>query len=114
MTPHYLKVNIPPTRAPLHGCNNLNRYHNVFCNTARYMNSFFPDAVKIWNDIGEEFHACNSIEIFKNNINKLIRPPSKSIYSVHNPKGLKYIFQLRIGLSSLKSHKKNHKFHKFS
>ena len=92
MSPHYLKVNIPPTRAPLHGCNNLNRYHNVFCNTARYMNSFFPDAVKIWNDIGEEFHACNSIEIFKNNINNLIHPPSKSIYSVHDPKGLKYIF----------------------
>ncbi len=74
------------------------------------MNSFFPDAVKIWNNIGEEFHSCNSIEIFKNNINKLIRPPSKSIYSVHDPKGLKHIFQLRIGLSYLKSHKKNHKF----
>ena len=93
MTPQYLKVHIPPTRASLHGCNN-NSYHNIFCNTTRYMNSFFPDAVKIWNDIGEEFHSCNSIEIFKNNINKLIRPPSKSIYSVHDPKGLKYIFNL--------------------
>ena len=89
-----------------HGSNNRNVYHNIFCNTTRYMNSFFPDAVKLWNNIGDDFHSCNSIEIFKKNITNLIRPPSKPIYSVHDPIGVKYVFQLRVGLSPLRSHKK--------
>ena len=70
------------------------------------MNNFFPNAVKLWNNIGDDFHSCNSIEIFKKNITNLIRPPSKSIYSIHDPKGLKCVFQLRVGLSPLRSHKK--------
>ena len=105
ITPQYLKDNIPPSRQPRHGSNNKNVYHNVFCNTPRYMNSFFPDAVKLWNNIGEDFHSCNSIEIFKKNITNLIRLPSKPIYSVHDPIGVKYVFQLRVGLSVLRSHK---------
>ena len=107
MTPRYLKDNIPPSRQPHRGNNNRNVYHSIFCNTTRYMNSFFPDAVKLWNNIGEDFHSCNSIEIFKKNITNLIRPPSKPIYSVHDPIGLKYVFQLRVGLSPLRSHKKS-------
>ena len=74
------------------------------------MNSFFPDSVKFWNNIGNDFHSCASIGIFKKRIINLIRPSPKLIYSVHDPKGLKYRFQLRIGLSPLKSHKKRHKF----
>ena len=110
MTPQYLKNNIPPTRESRRGCNNRDVYHNILCNTTRYMNSFFPNAVKLWNNIGDDFHSCNSIEILKKNITNLIRPPSKSIYSIHDPKGLKYVFQLRIGLSPLKSHKKKYNF----
>ena len=109
MTPQYLKNNIPPTRELRRGCNNRNVYQNILCNTTRYMNSFFPNAVKLWNNIGDDFHSCNSIEIFKKNITNLIRPPSKSIYSIHDPKGLKCVFQLRVGLSPLRSHKKNYK-----
>ena len=74
------------------------------------MNSFFPDSVKSWNNIGNDFHLCNSIGTFKKNIINLFRPIAKSIYTVHDPKGLKYLFQLRVGLSPLKSHKKRHKF----
>ena len=46
MTPQYLKDNIPPSK-PRRGSNNRNVYRNIFCNTTRYMNSFFPDAVKL-------------------------------------------------------------------
>ena len=34
----------------------------------------------------------------------------KSIFSIHNYNGIKWIFQLRVGLSPLKSHKKRHEF----
>ena len=110
MTPEYLKDNLPQIRRPLYGGNNRNIYHNIFCNTTRYMNSFFPDSVISWNNIGNDFHSCNSIGNLKKCIINLFRPVPKSIYSVHDPKGLKYLFQLRVGLSPLKSHKKNHNF----
>ena len=33
-----------------------------------------------------------------------------SIFGIHNPIGIKYIYQLRVGLSCLKAHKKSHNF----
>ena len=110
MTPQYLKDNLPPIRRALYGNNNRDVYHNIFCRTTRYRNSFYPDSVKSWNDIGNEFNLCNSIAKFKTDIIKLIRPIPKSIFKLHDPKGLKYLFQLRLGLSPLRSHKKNHNF----
>ena len=32
------------------------------------------------------------------------------IFNIHNPDGMKRIFQLRVGLSPLKAHKKSHNF----
>ena len=46
----------------------------------------------------------------KKNLN-IYRPKKKSIFNIHDPNGIKWIFQLRVGLSPLKSHKKSHKFH---
>ena len=51
MTPAYLRGNIPRQRSLLFGNCNPNIYHEIFCSTTRYMNSFFPDAIKIWNNI---------------------------------------------------------------
>ena len=107
MTPQYLKDNLPLNR---NLANNINCYHNIHCNTSRFMNSFYPDAVKSWNNLGEQFNSSKSINIFKNNINNLIRPPPKPVFSVYDPKGLKYLFQLRVSLSALKYHKKCHNF----
>ena len=33
-----------------------------------------------------------------------------SLFNIHNPNGIKWIFQLRVDLSPLKSHKKSHNF----
>ena len=40
----------------------------------------------------------------------LIRPPKKETFSISDRQGLKRLFQLRVGLSPLKSHKHNHNF----
>ena len=37
-------------------------------------------------------------------------PPKKSIFGIHDHCGIKLLFQLRVGLSPLKGHKKNHNF----
>ena len=44
------------------------------------------------------------------NLLNLIRPHKKSIFGIHDPCGIKLLFQLRVGLSPLIGHKKNHNF----
>ena len=40
----------------------------------------------------------------------LFRPNFKSTFGVHNPSLLRHLFQLRLGLSQLRAHKKRHNF----
>ena len=74
------------------------------------MNSFYPHAIKIWNEIDPSLRQAPSLSIFKSNILKLIRPLKKDVFNIHDPKGIKRLFQLRVGLSPLRRHKKHHKF----
>ena len=38
------------------------------------------------------------------------RPEGKPVYDIHDPTGLRYLFQLRLGLSPFCSHKKRYGF----
>ena len=46
----------------------------------------------------------------KTHIITFFRPKSKSIFGIHDPLGIRYLFWLRIGLSPLRGHKKRHNF----
>ena len=46
----------------------------------------------------------------KDHIISLVRAKSKSIFGIHDPLRLRYLFQLRVKLSPLRSHKKHHNF----
>ena len=76
------------------------------------MNSFFPDAIASWNIFMEifKYKVVPSIGILKSNILSLIRPESKSVFKIFDPIGLRYLFQLRVSLSPLRSHKSRHNF----
>ena len=50
------------------------------------------------------------MSVFKKQLLGIIRPPSKSVYGIHNPKHLSILTQLRIGLSKLNYHKFKHNF----
>ena len=82
----------------------------IMCTTSKYKNSFFPDAIKSLNNIGHDFCSSQSLSLFKTNIINLVRPQARPIYGIHDPVGVKFLFQLRIGLSPLKLHKKRHNF----
>ena len=73
-------------------------------------NSFLPNAIQTWNNAVEIFPDTHSITIFKKRILSLIRPERRSIFNIHDPLGLRYLFYLRVGLSSLRSHKNRHGF----
>ena len=74
------------------------------------MNSFFPNSTRSWNNIDVNFQSSPSLGTFKKNIISLIRPVPKSTFGIHDHLGIKYLFQLRVGLSSLRHHKINYNF----
>ena len=108
--PSYLKDKLPRHRRPVYSQNNNNTFHEIRCKSLRYMSSFFPDAITSWNNVITHFDNIPSINILKDHILSLIRPKKKNIFGIHDPLGRRYLLQLRIGLSSLRYHKKGHNF----
>ena len=109
-TPIYLKNKLPCHLRPLYRHNNYNTFYEIRCNSNRYKNSFFCDGIKAWNSTIVLFPDVPSINILKSRIFSLIRPVKKSIFNIHDPIGIRYLFYLRLGLSHLRNHKKNHEF----
>ena len=58
-----------------------------------------------WSKLDPEIRLSSSVSSFKNKLLSLIRPPAKPVSSVHDPKGLAILTQLRVGLSALNLHK---------
>ena len=75
-----------------------------------FRNSFFPSTIKEWNNLDPQIRKSKSISIFKSNILKFIRPKPNNFYYCHNPKGIKLLTRLRLGLSHLREHKFEHNF----
>ena len=107
--PQYL-FNLIPVRPMLYPTRNalsiplLNANHNVF------KNSFFPSTIIEWNELDPSLGKAESLSLFNTNILKFIRPSPNSVYNCHNPKGLKFITRLRLGLNHLREHKFKHSF----
>ena len=85
-------------------------YREFRIRTERFGKSFFPDAIKSWNAVITDFAEMPTLEEFRSHLHALYRPNAKETYGVHDPEGLKYLFQLRVGLSPLRYHKKRHNF----
>ena len=109
-TPSYLKDKLPPSCRALFNGNIRNTLREIICKSNRYMNSFFPHAIASWNTFIKHFDDIPSFDILKEHINTFFRPNSKSIFGIHDPVGLRYLFQLRVSLSPLRSHKRSHNF----
>jgi len=109
-TPCYLKDKLPPYRRPLYRQNNSNKFYETRCRSQRFMSSFFPNATSSWNNVITHFDTIPSVDILRKHILSLIRPKEKNIFAIHDPLGLRYLFQLRLGLSSLRYHKMCHNF----
>ena len=108
----YLKDKLPPNCREVFSGNIRTTFHAMICRSNRYMNSFFPHAIASWNLFMEifKYKEVPSTGLLKWDIISLIRPESKSLFKIHDPVGLRYLFQLRISLSPLKAHKWRHNF----
>ena len=107
-TPSYLRDKMPPNRRNL--ANLPCVFQKIKCRTDRYLNSFFPNAISIWNNIIPNFEYLPSFEKLKNHLISLIRPKLRSTFDLHDSIYLRHLFQLRVGLSQLRYHKRRHKF----
>ena len=107
-TPEYLHDKLPPNRNVI--INLPNVFRDIKCRTDRYRNSFFPNAVSQWNNIISDFKDFPSFNDLKKHLISLIRPQPKNVFNIFRPKVLRYLFQLRVGLSRLRHHKKSHNF----
>ena len=82
----------------------LNTSHNFF------KNSFFSSTIIKWSKLDPGLRKAESLSVFKTNILKFIRRFPNSAYNFRNPKGLKFITRLKLGLSHLREHKFKHSF----
>ena len=58
----------------------------------------------------KNIRKSEGLNILKKNILKIIRPSQNRVYNRHNPKGIKLLIRLRVGLSHLCEHKFKHSF----
>ena len=56
------------------------------------------------------FQDIPTFTSLKSHLLSLIPPKIKSTFGIHDALGLRYLFQLRVNLSSLQSHKRRHNF----
>ena len=109
LIPYYLGEKLPPAKNALSD-DPIVIFHEFRTRTERFSKSFFPDAVKMWNTLMPYFQDMPSLLTLKNHLSSLFRPKPKSIFDIFDPIGTKILFQLRLGLSKLRHHKKNHNF----
>ena len=89
---------------PLANIPSLSFKHNFFKNTC------LPSTVLEWNKLDPSLRNSPSYNVFKNSILKFIRPFPNKIFQCHNPKGIKLVTRLKLGLSHLREHKFKYSF----
>ena len=86
------RIHFPPNHPDMHLLTDNHVLLREFkSNTTRYKNSFFPDAVKGFTNIRYECSSLPYLDVFKKKTLCLIRPELKSVFNIHNTKGLYYM-----------------------
>ena len=62
------------------------------------------------NSFNIDIRNSSSINVFKKELLKFIRPEPNPTYNINDTKGLKLLTRLRLGLSHLGDHKFRHNF----
>ena len=109
MSPKYLSDIIPSTTRR-YSSRNENNIPLVRANNNYFMNTFFPSTITEWNKLDLSIRNSASLNVFKGRLLQSVRPLENSVFTCHNPIGIKYLTRLRLGLSHLRYHKFKHGF----
>ena len=107
--PKYL-FNFIPVRTTPYATRTVGNIPLIKTNHNFFKNYFFPSAIIEWNNLDPNLRNSKSISVFKEKILNFIRPSPNSFFDCHNPKEIKLITRLRLGLSHLREHKFKHSF----
>ena len=110
LTAVYLNDKLPPLRTPTPRNTNSQIYRDIRSKTHRFKTSFSPNAKVSWNNVIINCHGNITFRKLKIHLLCFMRPKYKSVFNIYDPKGIKYLFQLRMNLSRLRSPKKHHNF----
>ena len=100
--PNYLINLIPKCEQTIRTRNNhIPSYH---CRTDCFKYSFFPSTLNDWFKLDENMRNSESGN-FKSMLLSFIRPVQSNIYNIFDPKGLKFLTHLRLGLNQLNEFK---------
>ena len=102
--------NLIPVRSTPYATRTVGNIPLIKTNHNFFKNSFFPSAIIEWNNLNPNLRDSKSVSVFKEKILSFIRPSPNSFFDCHNPKGIKHITRLRLGLSHLRNHKFKHSF----
>ena len=105
VTPEYLKSPIPRSLENPRATRSGGKINVITARRDYFRNSFYPDAIVSWNRLDPSLKQADTLISFKSETLKRIRPPKRSIFNIHDVKGIKRLFQLRVGLSPLREHK---------
>ena len=108
-SPKYL-FNIIPTVRSTYRTRNTDNIPQFNVRHTFSRNSYFPSIVTEWNNLDKSVRNSESFSIFKKNILKFIQPSPNSIFNCHNPRRVKLLTRLRLGLSHLHDHKFKHSY----
>ena len=112
LMPKYTMDPIPQLQQSQYSLRNQDVIGRIRARTENFKSSFYPNCLSEWNELCLEIRTAPSVAIFKKKLLSKIRPPppAKSIFGIHDPIGLSYLTQLRVGLSKLNLHKFKHNF----
>ena len=59
--------------------------------TEKFQSAFYPHCLSDWNKLDPEVRTAPSVAVFKSKLLSKIRSPAKSVFGIHDPKGLSYV-----------------------
>ena len=110
LAPKYTTDPIPPQRQSRYSLRKQDAIGRIRTRTERFQSTFYPHCLSEWNKLDQEIILAPSIAAFKTKLLSKIRPLPNSVFRIHDPTGLSYLTQLRVGLSKLNFHKFKHNF----
>ena len=110
LMPKYTMDPIPQLQQSQYSLRNQDVIGRIRARTEKFKSSFYPNCLSEWNELCPEIRTAPSVAIFKKKLLSKIRPPAKSVFGIHDPIGLSYLTQLRVGLSKSNLHKFKHNF----
>ena len=105
LTPDYTKDPIPPLTQSHYVRHNQDVLGRIRTWAEISRSSFYPHCLSEWNGLDPGIRVTPSAGVFKKKLLSIIRSPVKSFFGIHDPTGLSYLTQFRVGLSKLNCHK---------